>query len=70
MRIKEVELRRQEVEVRRQELEVETMHLKIRALELEQGAAGPVSPLSMQTSMPSPHDGFDVSRHIALVLSI
>ncbi|KAK0141255.1 hypothetical protein N1851_021770 [Merluccius polli] len=60
-------LRIKEVEVRQRELEVETMHLKVRALELERGAAVAASPLPMQTSTPSPHDGFDVSRHIALV---
>lgn len=62
-------LRIKEVEVRQWELEVESMHLKVRALELEPGAAVASGPLPKQTSTPSLHDSFDVSRHISLVPS-
>lgn len=60
-------LRIKEVEVRQREMEVESMHLNVRALELQRGAAVASSLLPQQTSTPSPHDSFDVSRHISLV---
>ncbi|KAK2895729.1 hypothetical protein Q8A73_015217 [Channa argus] len=59
-------LRIREVEVRNRELEVEAMLLKVKALEIERGAAVPASPASLSPSS-GREDGFDVSRHIALV---
>uniref|UniRef100_A0A7N8YF56 SCAN box domain-containing protein n=1 Tax=Mastacembelus armatus TaxID=205130 RepID=A0A7N8YF56_9TELE len=52
--------------MRNKQLEVEAIHLKVRALELEQGAAVATSPY-FQSPFSRPQDGFDVSRHIALV---
>ncbi|KAK2897115.1 hypothetical protein Q8A73_013495 [Channa argus] len=59
-------LRIREVEVRNRELEVEAMLLKVKALEIEQGAAVPASLTSLSPSS-GREEGFDVSRHIALV---
>uniref|UniRef100_A0A671U619 SCAN box domain-containing protein n=1 Tax=Sparus aurata TaxID=8175 RepID=A0A671U619_SPAAU len=60
-------LRIREVEVRNRELEVEAMHLRLKAIEMERGAAVAASPSATQSPSQSPHDSFDVSRHIALV---
>lgn len=62
-----ITLRIKEVEVRNRELEVEAMSLRLKALELERGAAVAASSSTTQSQPGSPHDSFDVSRHIALV---
>lgn len=60
-------LRIRETEVRKRELGVQDMQLRLRALKLEwQPNAAPQLPTVQQT-LSSPCDSFDISRHIELV---
>lgn len=58
-----------EAEARSKQLEVQAMHLRIRALELEKEAPVASSPVSLSGHSSIYAPAFDISQHIALVLS-